>query len=107
MNPAFESSPLFNECSPNSTKELTEVLHEPTAEELFVPSRRVHSSGGEPPFDIYDTSWRQGCNTRNGLPKLRTDWIRRRTQRRDKVFTQMHYARKGIITEENAVRGDA
>lgn len=39
---------------------------------------------------------------REGLPKLRADWVAKREARGDKVFTQMHYARQGVITEEMA-----
>lgn len=44
----------------------------------------------------------QGINPRDGLPKLRADWVEKREARGDKVVTQMHYARAGIITEEMA-----
>lgn len=44
----------------------------------------------------------QGINPRDGLPKIRQEWVKKREQRGDKVFTQMHYARNGIITEEMA-----
>lgn len=76
------------------------MLHEPTGHQLFIPSRRVHLTGDEPPLDLYDTSGPQGYDPRKGLPKLRSDWISKRVNRGDTVFTQMHYARKGIITEE-------
>lgn len=99
-NPSFVESPLYNECFPNSTKEYASVEHGPTGQVLYVPSRRVHLTDLEPPLDLYDTSGPQGVNPRKGLPKLRQDWIRRREERGDKVFTQMHYARKGEITEE-------
>src|SRR5919198_4886524 len=37
----------------------------------------------------------------NGAPKLRADWIaRRKGKNTDGNFSQMHYARKGLITEE-------
>src|ERR671930_223792 len=37
----------------------------------------------------------------NGTPKLRADWIaRRKTENTDGNFSQMHYARKGLIAEE-------
>src|SRR5919198_1275204 len=37
----------------------------------------------------------------NGTPKLRADWIaRRKTENTDGNFSQMHYARQGVITEE-------
>ncbi|KAF5835570.1 ThiC family-domain-containing protein [Dunaliella salina] len=41
-----------------------------------------------------------GVNPREGLPKIRSSWIARREARGDKVFTQMHYAKQGEITEE-------
>ncbi len=44
----------------------------------------------------------QGVNPREGLPKIRKDWVKKREERGDKVFTQMHYARQGVITEEMA-----
>jgi phosphomethylpyrimidine synthase len=76
---------------------------------LRVPVRRIHLSGGEPPFDVYDTSGPQGVDPHQGLPKLRKAWIDARmvngagnplpggdTGNR----SQMHYARRGVITEE-------
>ena len=44
----------------------------------------------------------QGCNPREGVPKMRADWIKEREVRGDTVFTQMHYARQGQITQEMA-----
>ena len=44
----------------------------------------------------------QGCEPREGLPKVRQDWVAAREVRGDKVFTQQHYAKRGIITEEMA-----
>ena len=40
-----------------------------------VPMREIVLSGGEPPLRVYDTSGPQGGNVRQGLPKLRRDWI--------------------------------
>ncbi|CDF41045.1 thiamin biosynthesis protein [Chondrus crispus] len=99
-NPSFSESPLFTECFPNSTKVYTPVEHPETSQVLRVPSRRVHLAGGEAPVDLYDTSGPQGVNPSQGLPKLRKDWIERRENRGDTIFTQMHYAKKGTITEE-------
>lgn len=99
-NPDFIESPLYVECFPNSSKEYKAVVHEASGETLYVPSRRVHLAQPEPPLDLYDTSGPQGVNPRQGLPKLRREWINRREQRGDQVFTQMHYARRGEITEE-------
>lgn len=100
FNPDFQTSPLFEECFPNSSKQYSTVEHTPTGHCLRVPCRRVHLTEPEPSLDLYDTSGPQGFNPREGLPKLRHDWIRLRENRGDKVFTQMHYAKRGIITEE-------
>ena len=71
------------------------------ADGLQVPVRRVHLSGGEPPFDVYDTSGPVNHDLHAGLPKLRKAWIERRLREGDDGNrTQMHYARKGLITEE-------
>ena len=79
------------------------------AEALRVPMRRIHLSNGEAPFDVYDTSGPHDIDPNVGLPKLRKGWIDARmadgaanplpggdTGNR----SQMHYARRGIITPE-------
>jgi phosphomethylpyrimidine synthase len=69
--------------------------------ELRVPVRRITVDGGaEPPLDVYDTSGPRTVDLHQGLPKLRQPWIDRRIERGDQNFSQMHYARKGEITEE-------
>ncbi len=71
------------------------------AEGLAVPVRRIHLSGGEPSFDVYDTSGPQGVDAHQGLPKLRKPWIEARMRDGDSGNrSQMHYARRGIITPE-------
>jgi phosphomethylpyrimidine synthase len=70
------------------------------AGELAVPQREIALGGGEPALRVYDTSGPQGHDVRDGLPKLRTPWIARRIARGDGNFSQMHYARKGELTEE-------
>jgi phosphomethylpyrimidine synthase len=93
-----------------------------------VPFREISLSGGEPPVRVYDTSGPGGTDVREGLPRLREPWIRARggveevapsyrpingrsdaeippTLKRPVLrgtgnVTQMHYARKGIITPE-------
>ncbi|WP_428269300.1 phosphomethylpyrimidine synthase ThiC [Haliangium sp.] len=68
---------------------------------LRVPARRIHLSGGEPPVDVYDTSGPENHDLHHGLPKLRQPWIDARTAAGDDGNrTQMHYARRGVITEE-------
>jgi phosphomethylpyrimidine synthase len=70
------------------------------SDDLKPPQRVVRLSNGEPPFALYDTAGPQGCDPREGLPKLRAGWIARRKERGDANFSQMHYARRGEITEE-------
>ena len=80
---------------PSSTKVHREV------DGLRVPFRRIQLAGGEPPFDVYDTAGPQNPRLEHGLPKLREPWIERRLAAGDTGNrTQMHYARRGIITEE-------
>ncbi len=42
---------------------------------IHVPMREIALTGGEPPLRVYDTSGPQGVDVREGLPKLRGDWI--------------------------------
>jgi phosphomethylpyrimidine synthase len=94
--------------------------------DVRVPFRKVALSNGEPPVFVYDTSGPQGHDIRKGLPPLRRPWIeargdveeverqfgqgsdrvpeglRRRALRGRGNVTQMHYARKGIVTPEMA-----
>ncbi len=91
---------------------------------LHVPKREILLSGKEAPFRVYDTSGPLGIDPKQGLPSLRKEWIRNRgdiefceriislnptktpsTLNREtlvgtKNVTQLHYARKGIITPE-------
>lgn len=98
--PDFLPLPSFNQCFPRSTKEYTEVTHKESGHVLKVPFRRVHLAGDEPHFDTYDTSGPQDISPRIGLPKLRKEWIDKREKLGLPRFTQMFYAKKGIITEE-------
>jgi len=68
--------------------------------DLQVPFREIEVSGGEPPLRVYDTEGPQGCDPRDGLPKRRQAWIEARVARGDTNHSQMHYARRGVITEE-------
>ena len=108
----------YSEAFPNSTKVLLDGPHG-----IRVPVRRIALSGGEPPVDVYDPSGPQDCDVRQGLPAIRDPWIRARAVREvpeaDQTLgiempaglrrtvlrgtgpvTQLHYARKGGITEE-------
>jgi phosphomethylpyrimidine synthase len=68
--------------------------------ELAVPFREIALTGGEPPLRVYDTTGPQGCSVRTGLPKRRAEWIARRLASSDGNLSQMHYARRGVVTEE-------
>jgi phosphomethylpyrimidine synthase len=97
--------------------------------DLKVPMREIALSGGEPPVRVYDTSGPQGLDVREGVPAVRRDWIQSRgdvmavprtyipdSKRRaelprtlfrsvlrasgDAPVTQLHYARKHVITPE-------
>lgn len=69
-------------------------------DDLRVPMRRIELSGGEPSFDVYDTSGPENHDLHTGLPKLRKPWIEHRLKHDDGNRTQMHYARQGIVTNE-------
>src|SRR5688500_13385347 len=65
---------------------------------IRVPLREIALTNGET-FRVYDTSGPQGCDVRAGLPKLREPWVAER-RASDKCVTQLHYARKGVVTPE-------
>ncbi len=68
--------------------------------ELQVPVRRITVGAGEAPIDVYDPAGPRNVDPHVGLPKLRQPWIARRMARGDTNFSQMHYARRGELTEE-------
>ncbi len=81
------------ESFPNSRK----VYHSP---ELPVPAREIELAAGEPPLRVYDTSGPEHHDVHVGLPPLRKSWIEKRRATGDRNMSQMHWARKGVITEE-------
>jgi phosphomethylpyrimidine synthase len=70
-----------------------------TVSDLQVPEREILLTNGET-LRVYDTTGPQGHAPKDGLPKRRQPWIDARIARGDQNFSQMHYARNGIITEE-------
>jgi phosphomethylpyrimidine synthase len=68
--------------------------------DLRVLCRRITLSDGQPPLEVYDTSGPLPVDSGPGLPKLRQPWIDRRAAPADGNVSQMHYARRGDITEE-------
>ncbi len=93
------SLPPLEEHFPSSEKIHREIRHGDRI--LRVPFRRVHLANGEH-LDLYDTTGPQGCDLGRGLPQLRAEWLRDREARGARNFSQMHYARQGIVTEEMA-----
>ncbi len=93
--------PASEESFPSSHKVQLEVEHQGLR--FSVPARRVHLTNGET-LDLYDTSGPAGCDARAGLPRLREPWLAERLggPRDDGNRTQMHYARRGIVTPEMA-----
>jgi phosphomethylpyrimidine synthase len=91
--------PTFEECYPSSEKKVTKVQH--GTFELEIPYRRVNLTNGDH-FDAYDTTGPQGMDPRQGVPKIRSEWVAAREANGDENFSQMHYAREGIVTEEMA-----
>ncbi len=123
------SKPLSSPCDleqafPGSRKVFVD------AHGVRVPMREITLSGAEPPLRVYDTSGPQGVDVREGVPPLRAEWIRgrgdveevgrsralaagakmpaglvakgRTALRGTRPVTQLHYARRGIITPEMA-----
>ena len=91
----------FEESFPNSHKIHDRV--ECNGHVLHVPKRRIHLSNDDDPVDVYDTSGPQGCDVRVGVPKPRQEWIKARAEADSTGnFSQMHFAKRGIITEEMA-----
>ena len=70
-----------------------------TVGDLEVPARDIRLTNGDM-VRVYDTTGPQDCDVRRGLPKRRQPWIEARAARGDTNFSQMHYARRGEITEE-------
>jgi phosphomethylpyrimidine synthase len=68
--------------------------------ELSVPFREIALGSGEPSVRVYDTTGPQGHSVRDGLPKRRAQWVAERLKTSDGNLSQMHYARKGVVTEE-------
>jgi len=83
--------------------------------DIRVPSQEIRQDGGNEPFAVYDTSGPHADPAVNpdvhaGLPPLRAGWIERRndTERRGAFrraksganVSQMHYAKKGVVTDE-------
>jgi phosphomethylpyrimidine synthase len=106
----------FSTAYPNSTKTFVDG-----PQGVRVPVREIALESGASSIRVYDTSGPQGHDVKAGLPKLREPWVRvrLRSPETDTSFgearpsprrqangsglgcvTQLHYARKGVITPE-------
>jgi phosphomethylpyrimidine synthase len=94
----YRSIESFEESFPNSEKVHKEVWHEDRV--LRIPERRIHLEGGSGSLDVYDSTGPQGHDPFEGLPKLREEWVTDRLKSAEGNLSQMHYARRGVITEE-------
>ncbi|HEY2772595.1 MAG TPA: phosphomethylpyrimidine synthase ThiC [Candidatus Binatia bacterium] len=92
MKTTGSALPPMSDSFPSSTR----VVH---STEMPVPAREIRLSAGEAPLRVYDTSGPAPCEG-GGLPLLRKPWTERRRGLGAKNFSQMHWARKGIVTEE-------
>lgn len=102
FNPEFEliQGVPYNDAFPNSTKEYKTATHAETGHELKVSFRRVHlEDPDQPSLDLYDTSGPRDVDPKQGLPKVRKTWVDEREGKFER-YTQMHFARRGMITEE-------
>ncbi|MGE0141838.1 MAG: phosphomethylpyrimidine synthase ThiC [Planctomycetota bacterium] len=70
-----------------------------TVGEFAVPEREIALTNGEL-LRVYDTTGPLGHDPHSGLPARRAEWIAARARRGDTNVSQMHYARRGIVTEE-------
>jgi phosphomethylpyrimidine synthase len=84
----------YSESFPSSRKVYVE------GESVRVPMREVCLHDGNAPLRLYDTSGPQGLTAAEGLPRLREGWTERRRAAGARNFSQMHWARRGEITEE-------
>src|SRR5437016_2099572 len=83
--------PSWSECLPNSQKV--------ERSELAVPEREIALTNGER-LRVYDTTGPQGHDPKRGLPRRRRPWLESRLAGRETNVTQMHLAKRGIVTEE-------
>ncbi|MGE3175037.1 MAG: phosphomethylpyrimidine synthase ThiC [Planctomycetota bacterium] len=89
--PRSSGLPALDAHFPGSTKV--------TRGELSVPEREITLSNGET-LRVYDTTGPQDHDPQRGLPKRRQPWIDARVRAGTRNFSQMHFARQGVITEE-------
>jgi phosphomethylpyrimidine synthase len=75
------------------------IKEKPELKDHEIPSKKIILSNKEE-VCLYSTEGPTGFNPNQGLPKRRSEWVKDRLKKGDSNVTQMHYAKKGIITEE-------
>src|SRR5580765_5377348 len=88
----------FSTAYPNSTKTYVDG-----PQGVRVPVREIAIENGASSIRVYDTSGPQGHDVKEGLPTLREPWVTARLKSNasaERCVTQLHYARKGEITQE-------
>jgi phosphomethylpyrimidine synthase len=99
MTDSPETDPLaFANCFPGSEKIWREVEHDGFT--MRIPSRRIHLTGDAGHIDLDETSGPEDMDVHQGIAKTRTEWIAARKDEPNQ--SQMHFARRGIITPEMA-----
>ena len=99
MTNSPDSDPLaFANCFPGSEKIWREVEHDGFT--MRIPGRRIHLTGDAGHIDLDETSGPEDMDVHQGIAKTRTDWIEARKDEPNQ--SQMHFARRGIITPEMA-----
>ncbi len=68
--------------------------------DLEVPVREITLEQGRARIRVYDSTGPSGTDPRKGLLQRRSPWVEQRILQGDTNFSQMHYARRGILTEE-------
>ena len=80
-------------------------LRVPMREITQSATRTATGSDANPPFSVYDTSGPYSdpaarIDLTQGLPKMRAKWVEERRAVKGANVSQMHYARRGIVTPE-------
>ena len=76
-----------------------------TLSDIKIQSNEKFHAHTNTPIVLYDTSGpytdpNMAIDLKRGLSKIRKKWIEKRKEEKKKNITQMHYARKGVITPE-------
>jgi phosphomethylpyrimidine synthase len=88
----------FSNCFPGSEKTWREIEHDGFT--MRVPGRRINLSGDAGHVDLDETAGPEDMDVHKGITKIRSEWIEARKDSANQ--SQMHFARKGVVTPEMA-----